>query len=208
MAVIHATTDRGAALLLALVATALLGALGVSLLVLADTELRVASNDGSSLEAFYAADAALERAVQELATLPEWSSVLTGAVKSSFSEPTTSLVLPSKRSIDLIALTAALQGSSNTGGSQGVNTPVWRLFAWGPLTALASSGWIENRVYVAVWVADDPSETDGNPGADTNGVVFVHAEAFGVGGARRMVEATVARVSAGIVRELSWKEVR
>jgi hypothetical protein len=208
MALTRPASDRGAALLLALVATALLGALGVSLLMLADTELRIASNDGASVEAFYAADAALERAVQELATLPAWSAVLTGVAKSSFSEPTTSPVLPSGRTVDLVSVTAALQAAWDAGGSQGANTPVWRLFAWGPLARLASPGWIESRVYVAVWIADDSSETDGNPGADTNGVVFVHAEAFGVGGARRMVEATVERVSPGVVRVLSWKEVR
>jgi hypothetical protein len=199
--------ERGAALLLALVATALLGALGVSLLMLADTELRMASNDGSSAEAFYAADAALERAVQELAVLPEWSSALAGSGLSSFSDSTTSPILPSGRSVDLVSLTGALQASSSAEGSQGANTPVWRLFAWGPFARLAS-GSIENRVYLAVWIADDPSETDGNPAADTNGVVLVHTEAFGVTAARRMVEATVQRVSPGVVRLLSWKEVQ
>ena len=44
-------------------------------------------------------------------------------------------------------------------------------------------------------MADDPSEQDGNPYADTNGVVTLHAEAFGPMGAHKVVEVTVARTS-------------
>jgi hypothetical protein len=50
-------------------------------------------------------------------------------------------------------------------------------------------------LYVGVWVADDPSEQDGDPYADTNGVVTLHAEAFGPLGSHKVVEVTVARTS-------------
>ena len=44
-------------------------------------------------------------------------------------------------------------------------------------------------------VADDPSEIDGNPQLDTNGVLTLHAEAWGAGGSHKVVEVTVARTS-------------
>jgi hypothetical protein len=62
--------------------------------------------------------------------------------------------------------------------------------------------------YVVAWVADDPSEEDGDPTRDGGasippatgdrrlagaGILLVRAEAFGPSGARRALEATVAR---------------
>ncbi|HIE95078.1 MAG TPA: hypothetical protein EYQ83_20260 [Acidobacteria bacterium] len=49
--------------------------------------------------------------------------------------------------------------------------------------------------YVVVWVGDDPGETDGDPAADGNGRVLVHAEGFGEGGNRRTVEASAVRAA-------------
>ena len=63
---------------------------------------------------------------------------------------------------------------------------------------------INSRMYVIVWVADDPSENDGsakidggapvddddNPGV---GVISLLAHAYGPDGVRRVVEVTVAR---------------
>jgi hypothetical protein len=46
-----------------------------------------------------------------------------------------------------------------------------------------------------VWVADDPSEDDGNPQADVNGTLTLHAMAIGPGGTRKVIEVTVARTS-------------
>jgi hypothetical protein len=48
------------------------------------------------------------------------------------------------------------------------------------------------RTYVAAWIADDVSDADGNPSADQNGVVTIHAEAFGLAGTRRIIDATLA----------------
>jgi len=46
-----------------------------------------------------------------------------------------------------------------------------------------------------VWIADDPAETDGNPAADVNGTLTLHAEAIGPSGTRKVIEVTVARTS-------------
>jgi hypothetical protein len=116
--------------------------------------------------------------------------------------------MPSGEVVDLDAATAELQAESTSSqGTFGANTPVWRLCAWGPLSTLSGPGMLGSAQYVTVWVADDPSEADGNPNVDSNGVLTLHSEARGLGGARRVVEATVNRVG-GAVRIVSWREVR
>jgi hypothetical protein len=42
-------------------------------------------------------------------------------------------------------------------------------------------------------VADDPSETDGDPTRDSNGVLSLRVEAYGTAGSRKVLEVTVAR---------------
>jgi hypothetical protein len=96
----------------------------------------------------------------------------------------------------------------------GRNNPRWRPYAWGRLG--------RGEFYTVVWVADDPGETDGdvfhdgttadNPG---RGLIALTAQAYGPGGVRRTIEATVARpitpeggVARGPVRLVSWREVR
>jgi hypothetical protein len=54
---------------------------------------------------------------------------------------------------------------------------------------------IDSPMYVAVWVADDPAEDDGNPATDGNGTLTLHAEAYGPSGTRKVIEVTVARTS-------------
>jgi hypothetical protein len=54
---------------------------------------------------------------------------------------------------------------------------------------------IDSPMYLAVWVADDPAETDNNPATDGNGTLTLHAEAIGPSGTRKVVEVTVARTS-------------
>ena len=77
--------------------------------------------------------------------------------------------------------------------------------------------------YLALWVADDGREQDGDPLADAedaaepgHGIVRVHAEAFGLAGSRRAIEAELWRVcpegeAAGClpgIRVQSWQELR
>jgi hypothetical protein len=93
-------------------------------------------------------------------------------------------------------------------GLFGADAPVWRLYAHGSLQDLLPSNEITLQMYLTVWVADDGLDGDGNPGADTNGRIVVHAEAFGVGGTRRAVEAAIRRLSNGAVRQIAWREVR
>ena len=203
-------TDRqgGAALILALLTTGLLAALGVSLLFATDVERQVAANASYGTDALAAAEAAVERGLVDLRTVNDWTPLLNGRATSAFAERSQQVSLPAGGTLDLTLVTADVQAESSAHGTFGANTPVWRLVAWGPLWRLAHAGTIDSLQYLAVWVADDPSETDGNPQADSNGILEIRGEARGPGGSRRVVEATVTRVRPGVVRMLAWREVK
>ena len=187
-----AGAERGAALWFALVAMVLLAAAGLGLIGLVDLETRMGAAHTTGTSAFYAADAALERAIADVTMVADWSGIISGSVRSPMADTTLQAVLVSAERIDLVSRTATLQAEARTRWPLGVNTPVWRLFLWGPAAALAGSAG-EVTAYVAVWVADDCSEADGDPSRDVNRVVMLRAEAFNVGRAHRMLEATLAR---------------
>jgi hypothetical protein len=77
---------------------------------------------------------------------------------------------------------------------------------------MAGRSSIESPAYLVVWVADDVSETDGDPVADSNDVLMIRGEAVGSGGRTRTLDVTVTRagVPAGQpgLRVISWREVR
>ena len=196
--------DDGAALILVLMATTLMAALGSALLVLTTMERRMAGNQRWSVQTMYGAEAAAERGIAELRRVTNWSDVLSGAVVSTFTDSTRRPPLPAPGRVDLDAITAELQTESNAAGVWGANNPIWRLFAWGSLAALTDMPARATPIYVAVWVADDGLETDADARFDVNGVVLLHAEAYGPAGSRRGVDVTVARIGADI-RLLAWR---
>jgi hypothetical protein len=199
--------EDGAALILALVTSGLLAALGMSVLVTADVERQVAANASFSSQALAAAEAAVERELIDLRHADDWTPFLDGTERSSFVGQSRQPTLPAGGVLDLDAVTVDLQSERRQGWS-GANAPVWRLVAWGPLSGLATNGTIDSLQYLATWLADDPSETDDDPRADSNGVVIVRGEARGPGGSRRVVEATVSRAGPAAVRVTAWREVR
>lgn len=187
--------EGGTALVIALMATLLLTALGTALILLTNTETAISANYRDAQEALYAADAGIERVVQDLLLVPRWNDVLAGSLQSGFIDTTLTPTLADGSTVDLNAETANLQADTDSADLWGSNDPVWRLYAWGPIRDLLSTGTINSPMYVAVWVGDDPSETDGNPSNDGNGVLTLHAIAFGPGNTRKVVEVTVARTS-------------
>lgn len=224
--------DRGAALVIALMAVVLLMALGLALVLNTTTEVMVAGNFRSAQEAFYAADAGIERAIDELQTVPDWNVVLRGGERSTFADgaPGGSRTLSDGTTIDLTQATNMLNcshpatcslaemNSSTVERPWSMNNPRWNLYAYGPLSAIVPTGTVNSSVYVAVWVADDQSEDDNDPTTDgasqTNpgsGVLMVHAEAFSSRATHRVLEATVARCDLSqpdAVRIVSWRELR
>jgi type II secretory pathway component PulK len=69
-------SERGAALLLALITAALIAAIAASLIVSTSTDLMITGSYRSSAEAMYGVEAGMERAIGELAAVPDWSAVL------------------------------------------------------------------------------------------------------------------------------------
>ena len=181
------------ALVVTMMALLVLVALTGALLPLASTETAVAANHRPrATQAFYAAEAALEWAVQELQTVGSLDAVLTGRVRSTVWAATAELRLPDGSVLDLRQATAELErvggGASHAG--QGLR---WRLYAHGPLRAILPSDPSNGLLFIAVWVADDSAETDGDPLRDTNDTLVVHAAAVGPALAQRAVQATLSR---------------
>ena len=196
------SNEQGTALIIALMSMMLLTALGATVVMVSRTETAIANNYRNSQEALYAADAAVERVVQDLLMVPRWNDILDGSVTSSFSDGSpNSIVLPGGGRINLANATTALQAQTDSADMWGPNDPQWRLYAWGPISRLLDTAPIDSAMYVAVWVADDPADgsaagtPDGNPLLDANGTVTIRAEAFGPAGTRKVIEVTVARTS-------------
>jgi hypothetical protein len=216
------STERGAALIVALMAMLLMMALGTALILTTSTESKISRNFKTGSEALYAADAGLERAVDDLRTMPDWSATLSGAAQSAFVDgtPAGTRALADGRRIDLgeILNLANCQKATACSSSDmddvtaerpwGPNNPRWQPFAWGHLNDIAPVGTVYSPFYVVVMVADDPSENDGDPLRDGvvlcapgqvtvcnpgTGVLALRAEAFGPFGAHKLLELTIAR---------------
>jgi hypothetical protein len=193
--------EEGIALIIALMSMMLLTALAAGLVMVTNTESRISANYRNAQEALYAADGAAERVVEELLLIPRWNDILAGGVQSAFIDGGSTGVkeIPGGGSVTLCcgtnSITGQLQADTDGVGYWGPNNPQWRLFAWGPLSDMLPNNAIDSPMYVAVWIADDPAETDNNPVADGNGTLNLHAEAYGPGGTRKVIEVTVARTS-------------
>jgi Tfp pilus assembly protein PilX len=193
--------ETGTALIIALMAMMLLTAFGAMVVMVTNTETRIASNHSNAQEALYAADAAVERIMQDLLMIPRWNDILAGAAKSAFADggmtgaKTTFGAGAVTLCCTATSLTGQLQAATDSADIWGPNNPQWQLFAWGHLMQLLPDASLDSSMYVAVWIADDPAETDDNPQADSNGTLMLRAEAFGPGSTRKAIEVTVARTT-------------
>jgi hypothetical protein len=206
--------EQGTALFIALMATMLLSALGLGLVMTTTTEVLIVGNYRSAQEGLYAADAALERILPDLVATPEWDPVLRGDVRSSFVDgPSTGTRrLRDGSTLDLTEATnrancgkastcsiAEMHASTDT-RPWSTNNPQWQLYAHSPIEALVPGGTVASSLYVLVWVADDPAENDGDPLTDGStwrnpgrGVVSLRVAAYGPKGTRRVIETHIVR---------------
>lgn len=230
------TGDRGIALIMVVLLTTFLSALGLGVLLAVFMDRLATGNMAGSVAMLFAADSAIELAAHDLARIDDWNGVLSGVARGSLTDGDVGGVrgLPGGGAVDLTATTNMLNcgRSTNCTVAQmnanskerpwGVNNPRWRLFAYGPMQQLAAFARAE-PCYLAVWVADDWREQDGDPLTDEadeqrpgHGIVRVHAEAFGFAGSRRAIEAELLRVCPGGagaaclpgIRVQSWQELR
>ena len=208
--------DGGSALLSALMVVTLLTMVGSVLALTTVTETLISANYRTARGTLYAADAGLERAMADLRVSANWSLVLKpppANLTSGFNDGAAAPRGPDGTTLDLTKLTELQQADSDARyGKAGPdpNRPAWRLFAHADLTRLRPADIPSAMAYVTVWVADDPAEQDDDPSRDSNGVLLLHAEAFGAVGARSQVEATVQRAQSAerTVHVVSWRHIR
>ena len=197
--------ERGSAVLVALLVTLVLNAIGLGLLTMVDVERRIAMNHREAAELSEAASAAAESAVGELSRAASFSDALSGQFSSFFRDGSLTPVTPSLFTLDLTAETARLQSTTDAEYRRGADNPRWRLFSYLSFANLSRT--TAPREYLVSWVADDPSEADSDPAVDTNNVILVRARAIGRARAHRDVEVALSGANGRLIL-LSWREVR
>jgi hypothetical protein len=225
----------GIALVLAILVTSFLTAIGLGLALIVMMDNLATGNLRGSVAMLYAADAAIELAARELSFLDDWNAVLSGQSRSAFAdgEPTGVRPIPGGGALDLGVVTNQLNCAREDDCSDaqmdansrerpwGPNNARWRLYTYGPLGRIVQFARPAD-CYVVVWVADDSREGDGDATRDAaanepgHGVLRVRAQAYGAGGARRAVEAEILRLCLpgppeacrARIRVQSWQEVR
>jgi hypothetical protein len=169
--------EDGMAVVVALMAMMLMTALGMSLVLTTSSETMIAGNFRTGGEALYAADAILERSMDDLLTIPDWNKLLDGSLQSGFIDglPSGERSLPDGTKLDLSQVLSFANCDKPTTCSGpdmdayteerpwGVNNPRWQLFAYGNVTDLLPTGTINSPFYVVVMIGDDPSENDNTP---------------------------------------------
>lgn len=192
-----------------LVLVGLFGALGLGLALNVSIDRLLGANHREHAALRLAAEAGLELALHDLGPYEGWAEVPGGPLTSRLTDgpPTGTRRLDSGEAIDLGRLTAVATcgapscrdrdiAARTADRPWGAANPRWRLFAWGRASAMAPARW-PGDPYVVVWIADDPSDADGNPWRDApagvtgHGHLLLRAQALGRGGARATVEALV-----------------
>ena len=208
------SNDHGIAVVIALLLALLLGAIAAALIALTTTETTISLSFRHAQEASHGAEAALERALHDLAVMGDWSAALApppGNLTSTFNDGETVPLTPAGRSLDLARLTAERQADSDARAGPdlfGADSPEWRLFAHAPMQALLPGAGLDLPLYLVVWVADDEWDGDGDPAVDNNGRILIRAHAFGTGGAERSTEARVGRTGGGDLQIIARREPR
>jgi hypothetical protein len=228
------TSARGIALVLAIMVTSFLTAIGLGLALIVTMDRLATGNLRGSVALLYAADAALELAARDLLLLEDWNAALSGQSRSAFTdgEPLGTRAVPGGWTVDLDAAThqlncgraaacTDLQMNANSRERPwGPNNARWRLYAYGPMGKIVQFA-RPAECYLAVWVADDSGEADEDPESDAaedqpgHGVLRLRAEAYGAAGARRAIEAELVRrcldgpgACRPGIRVQSWQERR
>jgi hypothetical protein len=204
---LRARDERGAALVMALISLLLLTALGLALVMTTSTETMIAYNFSGGQEALYAADAGIERTMQDVLTVPDWNTILAGLTTSAFVDgsPSGAHPMPGGGTLNLTeavnmancgkvtTCSAAEMDTSTAERPWGPNNPRWQMYAYAPLNDIVPTSTVNSPFYVIVMIADDPAEIDNDPLMDSNGVLTLRAEAFGPGNVHKVSEATLAR---------------
>jgi hypothetical protein len=204
--------EDGVAIAMAMMAMLLISALGAALILLSSSETIIASHFRSHVEAQYAADAAMARAIDLVAGLEDWTGPIAGATSSGLADGTLAALrtLPDGSTLDLVQATNLANCQKQTGCSAtdlaavtadrpwGANNPCWQPYAYGPLTwLLAGPTSYDSPYYVLLLVADDPGGThhasSDEREAPVRESIALRADAFGPRGAHAVLEVIASR---------------
>jgi Tfp pilus assembly protein PilX len=206
--------SKGIALVATLLAISFFSALGLGLALSSATARMVDGNHDDGVAMFNAAESALELAARDLAAAPDWNRALDGSLRSTIVDgpPAGIRTVAPGVVVDLTRLTNDLTCGRETACTEagmrtstlerpwGANNPRWQPFLHGALERLTDPRH-RDAPYAVVWLGDDARETDANPlidgggaGAEGRYVVRARSEVFGAQGARRAIEAELARV--------------
>ena len=217
--------EDGVAMVVAVMAVLLLTALGTALILSSSAETMIAASFRHGIEARYAAAAMLERGMDDLTAVEDWSLVTGGLLRSPWVDgaPTGVRRLSDGSTIDLTQVVNVANCQKSTACSPaelaattedrpwGANNPQWRLYAYGPVRDMLGPGTVDSPYYVVLLAGNGPAAS----------LLAVRAEAFGPRGAHAVVEATAGGAGASSgewdynghsgddgVRVFSWREVR
>jgi hypothetical protein len=212
MAVTRIEAEDGVALAMAVMTVLMLSVAAAALLLSSSSETIIAAHFRSSVEAHYAAEAALVRAIGLLNGLADWTAPITGATQSALVDgpPGGTRTVPGGSTIDLASAVNLANCQKTTSCSTsdlgavtadrpwGPNNPVWQLFAYGPLsTLLVTASGVTSPHYVLLLVADDPTGTHRpqgpGPAALSREGIAMRAEVFGPRGAHAVIEVIAGR---------------
>jgi hypothetical protein len=199
--------DEGVILLLTLIVTMALTAMGMGVLLATDFDLLASANVREQLDTQASAEAALELGIARLAVIDDWTGIPGGAGLPLFHGGTTPPAAAGGQVVDLAALTSeAQQAAYGVGSLWGADTPRFVVAGYGVAAdTLGPTRLLSERTYVLFWLSDDVSESDGNPSVDSNGVLVLRAHAFGGRRTQAIVQAVVEQTGTpGVVRRISW----
>jgi hypothetical protein len=189
------------ALLISMMALSVLAALAATLVLGTVTETAVATTYREGIETFYAAEAAVEFVIQDLAAAPDWEGIVAGEVMSSFVDgPPLGVRRVGAVLFDLAAATDDVLAA--TGGYD--DEREYRIYAHGRLADMIPDSAARSPYYVAVWIAGI-----GATDIERRSAISVVGRAYGPTGSRRSVVVSVIRPdSEEMVRVVSWHELR
>lgn len=216
-------SEGGAAMVMALVALAVLSAVGLMLLLSSSSEALIAGAFRDERSALHAADAIAARALDEIAAFADWNALLGGAVSASLADgpPSGTRTLADGSLIDLqqvVSMANCQKPSACTivdvnavteRRPWGARNPQWQLYAYGPMRNILPPTDVDPPWYVVLMVADDPLAMDDR--------IVLRAEAFGARNAHAVVEMLASRQTRSdyndggehsVVTIMSWREVR
>jgi len=177
-------------LMIVMMALTLLTGLGTVLVLGTMTETAVAAGYRQGIETFYAADAAVEFAIRDLAARSDWDQVLSGAEISAFIDgPAGGTRQVGVTVVDLARATAEVDAMLAARATPPAASA--QLYAYGRFDGLLPPAAARSPIYVCVWVAElAPDEEAEVPAVR---LLYVAGRAYGPTGGRRDVLVTVAR---------------